>query len=212
MITLISGRCASCSKTSTMEALCNFCSGTSLHGWPHLPDSGRSNKVFWFLTIIGSIVAAVYFGNKTINQFLSSNVATNLETSTAPLGDAEFPKIVVCNSYKIRQSFLDTIVDPSSNESEITRFYINKEYITGYGFFNHTKVSGGNYLTLFININNLKLKYSNINTAIWLVRFSNICNLQIYLFFCKNFSVCIIFSYVQPLKLPDVVKRKLAVF
>ena len=153
MITLIPERCASCSRTSTMKALFSFCSGTSLHGWPHLPDSGRSNKVFWFLTIIGSIVAAVYFGNKTINQFLSSNVATNLETSTAPLGDAEFPKIVVCNSYKIRQSFLDTIVDPSSNESEITRVYINKAYIKGYGYFNQTKVRGGIYLTLIKNIN-----------------------------------------------------------
>ena len=141
MITLIPERCASCSRTSTMKALFSFCSGTSLHGWPHLPDCGRSNKVFWFLTIIGSIAAAVYFGHGTINQFLSSNVATNLETSTAPLQDAEFPKIVVCNSYKIRQSFLDSVVDPSSNLSESIGFYLNMNYVKGYGYLVETKVS-----------------------------------------------------------------------
>ena len=39
---------------------------------------------------------------RTTSQFLASTAATSLATTTGPLEDAVFPKIVLCNSYQIR--------------------------------------------------------------------------------------------------------------
>ena len=38
---------------------------------------------------------------------------TTIDTSTGSLEEGTFPKVVICNSYKVRHSFLNTICDKS---------------------------------------------------------------------------------------------------
>ena len=40
----------------------------------------------------------------TVKQFTTRTVSTSLTSSTEPIGDAAFPKIVICNKYRLRWS------------------------------------------------------------------------------------------------------------
>ena len=110
------------SRLFRMSKLSAFCDSTSLHGWPHIPGSSARGKIFWALTILAMAGLAVYlctrcifkspsflgqpgFHSKlhsTVNQFRTSTVSTSLVTSTEPIELATFPKVVICNKYKLR--------------------------------------------------------------------------------------------------------------
>ena len=80
-----------------------------------------------------------------LNHYLNATVRTSLETSTAELSRAKFPKIVICNSFQLRwrklvflirffsrQSILKTFGEFYSNVSiDDLNFAINKLLLTG---------------------------------------------------------------------------------
>ena len=115
------------SKLFRMGMFSAFCDSTSLHGWPHIPGSTSSmSKIFWGVTILAMGVLAVFlctryiykspsfelqieaypiFTHKyssTVKQFTTSTVSTSLISSTEPIELATFPKVVICNKYKLR--------------------------------------------------------------------------------------------------------------
>ena len=91
-----------------------FCDSTSLHAWNRLPKSPRPIRlIYWIIVICGSILLGSYFVYENVSQFLQAFATTTIDTSTGSLDEGAFPKIVICNSYKVRQSFLDTIFDKS---------------------------------------------------------------------------------------------------
>ena len=102
-------------RADEMKLSSIFCSSTSLHGWPHLQEAKGLAKLFWGLTIIGSQAFAAFLSMRCIvenfnvsisfsvlNHYLNATVRTSLETSTAELSRAKFPKIVICNSFQLR--------------------------------------------------------------------------------------------------------------
>ena len=62
-----------CSRMST------FCSLTSLHGWPHLPGSGKGEKIFWTMAILASLGAGGYLGIRS--NMYHCHTRSNLEIS-----------------------------------------------------------------------------------------------------------------------------------
>lgn len=83
-------------------AAAEFCSTTSLHGWPHLPAASDRQKLFWLVVITGSLGAACYFTTNTVTQFTTSTVVTNIQSTTEDVTKAKFPKIVLRNKYGLR--------------------------------------------------------------------------------------------------------------
>jgi hypothetical protein len=91
-----------------------FCGSTSLHAWNRLPTSPHPvQRTYWISIICGSILLGSYFVYQNLDQFLKAYSTTNIDTTTGPLQEGNFPKLVICNSYKVRQSFLDTIFNKS---------------------------------------------------------------------------------------------------
>jgi hypothetical protein len=89
-----------------------FCGSTSLHAWNRLPTSQNPvRRIYWILVICGSILLGTFFVYENIDQFLKAYSTTGIDTTTGPLEDGTFPQIAICNSYKVRKSFLDTIFD-----------------------------------------------------------------------------------------------------
>ena len=43
-----------------ISSFSDFCHGTSLHGWPHIPGGSILEKIFWVATIIATAVVAVF--------------------------------------------------------------------------------------------------------------------------------------------------------
>ena len=91
-----------------------FCGSTSLHAWNRLPPFlNPVRKVYWILVICGSLLLAAFFVYENVDEFMKVHSTTTIETSTGPISDGKFPKISICNSYNVRQSFMDTIFDQS---------------------------------------------------------------------------------------------------
>ena len=43
-----------------MKRFFSFCSSTSLHGWPHIPQTSAFGKIFWTFTIVAMAGLAVF--------------------------------------------------------------------------------------------------------------------------------------------------------
>ena len=54
----------------------------------------------WGVSLKTSINVSISFS--VLNHYLNATVRTSLETSTAELSRAKFPKIVICNSFQLR--------------------------------------------------------------------------------------------------------------
>ena len=90
-----------------LEIFKDFCENTTLHGWNRLLASSTWKKLYWCTVIILSLIVGVFFGLNTIVEFGDDTVETKLTTNTAPISKASYPKLSICNSYLVRQSFLD---------------------------------------------------------------------------------------------------------
>ena len=117
-----------------------FCGSTSLHAWNRLPTSPNPvRRIYWVLVICGSLLLGAYFVYENIDQFIKAYSTTTIVTTTGPLDEATFPKVAICNSYKVRQSFLDTIFnktvitdDDSGYETQELQDAFVKHFIKGY--------------------------------------------------------------------------------
>ena len=85
----------------------DFCENTTLHGWNRLLESSTWKNLYWCTVITLSVTIGSFIGFKTIVQFGEDTVETKLTTNTAPISMASYPKLSICNSYLVRQSFLD---------------------------------------------------------------------------------------------------------
>ena len=91
-----------------------FCGSTSLHACNRLPSSSSAiRKSYWILVICGSLLLGSYFVFENVDIFLKAHSTSSVDTTTGPLSNGRFPKISICNSYKVRQSFLDTVFNKS---------------------------------------------------------------------------------------------------
>ena len=121
-----------------MEQLQQFCDTTTLHGWSRLTAKPTSlpRIIFWVLLIITSVILSGVLIFDSIEEYLNSDVATNLVTHTGSLSEAAFPKILICNVYKLRQSFIDGIFNSTGAltfpEMIKLKKLFKKEFLTGY--------------------------------------------------------------------------------
>ena len=65
------------------------------------------------MVICGSLILGRFLVSENNYEYNNSYSKTTIDTTTGNLSDVHFPKITICNSYKVRQSFLDTIFDAS---------------------------------------------------------------------------------------------------
>ena len=84
-----------------------FCETTSLHGWNRIPVGSRFDKIYWLLVILASLTLGGVLIVQTLQEFSRSTVDTRVTTTTAPLSMTTFPKLSICNAFKIRNSFLN---------------------------------------------------------------------------------------------------------
>ena len=74
---------------------------------------------------------------KLIQQYFDSDVATNLVTTTGNMTSSavSFPKMYVCNVYKLRKSFINAIFNYNATIGPISILALNvafyREFITG---------------------------------------------------------------------------------
>ena len=100
-------------------------------GWNHLPGSSKASSFYWILVILMSLFAggALLFMN--VDEFLHTYVESTVNTTTGSLDLTKFPKIVICNSYDIRQSFWNAIFNSSSPSEDIKEAF-TKQFLEGY--------------------------------------------------------------------------------
>ena len=64
----------------------NFCSQTSLHGWPYLEsEAGFFRKGLWLVVIAASIVVSIYFTSANVMEFIHATTVISINSTTAPL-------------------------------------------------------------------------------------------------------------------------------
>jgi len=114
------------------SVMTTFCEATSLHGWIHLVGASKKAKIFWTFAIAASLVAAGILSQRTLKHYYQAKVVTNLLTTTEDLRKAKFPKIVVKNNYNLRQSFMDSAIEPDFIHSNDIAWAVYSEYISGY--------------------------------------------------------------------------------
>ena len=108
---------------------------------------------------ISLISDASLHSNSTTSQFSTSFVTTNLVSSTEPISEATFPKVVICNKYRLRynckqvtvvfgfsfffnrKAFVMSMVDSIKNHTGQTSYtdheislVLYKQLISGWGF------------------------------------------------------------------------------
>ena len=79
--------------------------------------------------VIGSIVCSLLASIINIHEYLQSGIVTSIYTTTAPLNDATFPSLALCNVNQVTQSFLLKlgIQDKDVNKKDL----LFKQYIKG---------------------------------------------------------------------------------
>ena len=80
---------------------------------------------------------SAYLTNVSLQQYLESDVATNLVTTTGRMfDDVSFPKMYICNVYKLRFSFINAMFNHTGRTERGPMVELNKafhkEFITGY--------------------------------------------------------------------------------
>ena len=70
----------------TAKVFKEFCESTSLHGYPYLYIANSiCSKILWSIVIIAFTCIGVSFVISNTDDYLSSNIITTIDTSSAPL-------------------------------------------------------------------------------------------------------------------------------
>ena len=79
------------SKVPTAKVFKEFCESTSLHGYPYLfVTTSVILKVIWIIIIVLFTCVGIGFVVSNTKEFLSSNIVTTIDTSSAPLTVSTF--------------------------------------------------------------------------------------------------------------------------
>ena len=118
----------------TMDYIKKCCETTSLHGWSRLQTGSWINKTYWIAGILVSISLAVFFICKSVTEFSRSTVDTKLSNTNVPLSRTYFPKLTICNAYRVRQSFVDAAFGRNNSHwetLEMKKAFL-REFLKGY--------------------------------------------------------------------------------
>ena len=96
------------SKDRVSDWFRDFSSQTSFHGWRFIGERGGGafQRTFWSLVIFASLIGVTYLSREAILEFTNSTIKISTEDRSAPLDDAFFPSVVVCNINPLRKSFI----------------------------------------------------------------------------------------------------------
>ena len=73
-------------KSKAVRVFQQFCESTSLHGYNYLyMTSSVVFKIFWTSIILAMTGLAITFLVKNTNEYMKSNIVTNIESATAHL-------------------------------------------------------------------------------------------------------------------------------
>ena len=99
----------------------NFCDQTSLHGWSFIGDRqfGFGQTLFWSLVILGSIGTLSFLSHLQVTEFFDSTIKVDIKDRSAPLDEAFFPSVVICNINPLRKSFIYWLADNLKQEGKI---------------------------------------------------------------------------------------------
>ena len=74
------------SKSQTAKVFKDFCESTSLHGYPYLFIANSIIlRILWIIIIIAFTCVGIGFLISNTDDYLSSNIVTTIDTSSAPL-------------------------------------------------------------------------------------------------------------------------------
>ena len=91
----------------------NFADQTSMHGWRFIGDRqfGFGQALFWTLVILGSMGALTFLSYQAITEYTDSTIKVDIKDRSAPLDEAFFPSVVMCNISPLRKSFIYWLAD-----------------------------------------------------------------------------------------------------
>ena len=74
------------SKFQAIRNFKDFCESTSLHGYNYLHMTASiALKIFWFIVITTMTVIAIVFVVKNTNDYVKSDIVTNIESTSGQL-------------------------------------------------------------------------------------------------------------------------------
>ena len=107
----------------------DYCESTSLHGYSYLfISSSLIGKIFFALIIIIFTSVGMFFLGLNFDQYKKSTTNIKIETTTAPLSEAVFPSVTVCNFNQLEASYLRKYEVDDLKLKEI----LIKKYIIGH--------------------------------------------------------------------------------
>ena len=98
---------------SIQQWMHDFTDQTSMHGWRFIGDRqfGFGQALFWTLVILGSMGALTFFSYQAITEYTDSTIKVDIKDRSAPLDEAFFPSVVMCNISPLRKSFIYWLAD-----------------------------------------------------------------------------------------------------
>ena len=114
----------------------NFCDQTSMHGWRFIGDRqfGCGQALFWTIVILGSMGALIFLSYLQLTEYTDSTIKVEIKDRSAPLDEAFFPSVVMCNISPLRKSFIYWLADNLEQEGEdvsVAKLF----QVVGYNFF-----------------------------------------------------------------------------
>ena len=122
--------------TGIKQWLHNFADQTSMHGWRFIGDRqfGFGQALFWTLVILGSMGALTFFSYQAITEYTDSTIKVGIKDRSAPLDEAFFPSVVMCNISPLRKSFIYWLAD--NLELEGGKVSVSELFrVIGYNFY-----------------------------------------------------------------------------
>ena len=139
-------------KAPLHQWLHNFCDQTSMHGWRFIGDRqfGFGQALFWIFVILGSMAALTFFSHQAITEYTDSTIKVDIKDRSAPLDEAFFPSVVMCNISPLRKSFIYWLADNlklEGGEVSVSKLF----QVIGYNFFKTSNESISNEDTALLD-------------------------------------------------------------
>ena len=123
-------------KGAILQWFNDFCSQTSMHGWQFMGNRqfGLCQALFWTLVISASMGALSFLSHQAISEYNDSTIKLDIKDRSAPLDEAFFPSVALCNINPLRKSFIYWLADNlklDGGEVSVSELF----RVIGYNFF-----------------------------------------------------------------------------
>ena len=117
---MLSGSSCGDKAPGIQQWLHDFADQTSLHGWRFIGDRqfGIGQALFWTLVILSSMGALSFLSYQAITEYTDSTIKVDIKDRSAPLDEAFFPSVAICNISPLRKSFIYWLADNLELEGE----------------------------------------------------------------------------------------------